>query len=223
MQRETIMNVIKFLLEKLSDLRVDGDERLPDSGGYIVATNHISRLDTPFLMLSTARKDVIGMIAKEYQRIPFFRWVLSSMEVIWVSREEYDFAAFRSAVDYLKHGWVVGMAPEGTRSKDGTLITGKPGVALLAKKAGVQIVPAAITGSADMAKRLSHFKKMNVHVRFGKAFSLPVSKEGEGRDYLVQATDEIMCQIGALLPEARRGVYANHPRLKVLLAHQNET
>ncbi|MGV8049370.1 MAG: lysophospholipid acyltransferase family protein [Anaerolineaceae bacterium] len=220
MKRERIMNIIRYLLHKLADVHIDGASNIPPTGGYLVVTNHTSRLDTPFLMLSTARHDVIGLISTKYQKIPFFQWILDSIQVIWISRDEYDFAAFRLAVNYLKRGWIVGIAPEGTRSKTGNLMVGKPGAALLALKSAVQIIPASVSGSSEMVKRFIRFRKMDVTIRFGKPFSLPDASTGDEKSRLIAGTEEIMCQIAALLPEEKRGVYRNHPRLLNILEQE---
>lgn len=219
--REKVMQLLRGVLSGLVDLQVEGSENIPEHGGYVLATSHISRLDTPFLMLSTSRKDVVGMVARDYERAPFFGWFLNKLGVIWISREGYDFQAFREATTFLRNGGIVGLAPEGARSKDGKLMEGKPGAALLAMKSKVQVLPAAVLGSADMMKRFVKLKKMQVKVIFGKPFSLPQPVDGQNeKSILDQATTEIMLRIAALLPEERRGYYADHPNLKVLLRSQ---
>lgn len=223
MQRERIFKLIRFLAKVLANLRVEGYEHVPETGPLILVINHISRLDTPFLMLSTTRQDTIGMVGDSYRKIPFFSWLLDKMGVIWVNRESYDFAAFREAEEYLKKGWVIGVAPEGTRSRTGMMKPGKPGAALLAKKAGVQILPAAITGSEEMASRLLHLKKMDVRVRFGAPFGFDsLDSHEDNKAWLEDATEEMMCRIAVLLPEERRGVYKDHPRVAQLLSETQE-
>lgn len=225
MQRERILKIIRIIANALAKIQVDGHEHVPETGPFILVTNHISRLDTPFLMLSTTRKDTIGMVGASYRKIPFFKWLLDGIGVIWVNREEYDFAAFREAADYLKRGWIIGIAPEGTRSRTGSLKMGKPGTALLAKKSGVQIIPAAVTGSEEMTSRLLRLRKMDVRVRFGEPFQLPSAEShADNKEWLEEATVEIMCQIAALLPEERRGFYKDHARVAQLLdAYQAQT
>jgi 1-acyl-sn-glycerol-3-phosphate acyltransferase len=219
--RERVMNLLRWLVDRLVNLEVEGKYNVPDKGGFVLATSHISRLDTPFLMLGTHRKDVVGMVAREYERAPFFGWFLNKLGVIWISREGYDFKAFRQASAFLKKGGIVGLAPEGTRSRDGKLMQGKKGTTLLALKNKAQVIPAAVLGSADMMKRFLKLKKMQVKVIFGKPFDLPQPAEGQSeKDILDQATTEIMLRIAALLPEERRGFYADHPKLKVLLDSQ---
>jgi 1-acyl-sn-glycerol-3-phosphate acyltransferase len=163
------------------------------------------------------------MVASNYKHAPFIGWFLSKLGVIWIDRDGYDFKAFREASAYLKKGGIVGLAPEGRRSKDGQLLEGKPGTVLLALRNKAQVIPAAVLGSADMMKRLLKLKKMQVKVIFGKPFDLPRPEEEQnGKDILELATTEIMCRIAALLPEERRGFYRDHQRLKVLLAAQQQ-
>ncbi len=219
--RERVMKILHRLVNPLVNLQIEGAENVPDTGGYVLATSHISRLDTVFLMLSTTRKDVVPMVAKDYEKAPFFGWFLNKLNVIWISREGYDFQAFREASSYLKSEWIVGLAPEGTRSTTGGLLEGKPGAALLAMKNKVKIIPAAVLGSADMMKNFLKLTKMKVKVIFGQPFDLPGMDEGgREKDFLDHATTEIMLRIAMLLPEERRGVYSDHPRLRVLLESQ---
>jgi len=223
MQRERIIKIIRKLVNALANLRVEGGEHVPDSGAFILVTNHISRLDTPFLMLSTTRQDTVGMVGDSYRKIPFFRWLLDGIGVIWVNREEYDFAAFREAADYLKRGWIIGIAPEGTRSRTGKMKPGKPGTALLVKKTGAQIIPAAVTGTEEMTSRLLRLRKMDVRVRFGEPFQIaPPEPDEDNKAWLEKATEEMMCRIAALLPLERRGVYAENPRVSQILVETQE-
>lgn len=221
--RKRVMKILLKIIHALVDLEIVGSENVPDTGGFVLATSHISRLDTPFLMAATTRKNVIPMVARDYQKAPIFGWLLSKLGVIWISREGYDFHAFREASTFLKNGWIVGLAPEGTRSKTGELMEGKPGAALLALKTKVPVIPAAVLGSAEMLKWFSKFKKMRVKIIFGEPFDLAQPEEApKEKDRLEMATTEIMSRIALLLPEERRGFYANHPRLKVLLEEKQQ-
>jgi len=221
MERQRVMKVLRYVADRLVDLKIVGSENVQDGVAYIVATSHISRLDTPFLMLSTNRQDIIAMVAREYEKAPFFGWFLNKLGVIWISRDGYDLEAFRDASVHLKRNWIVGIAPEGTRSRTQQLLQGKPGAALLAIRNQVQVIPTAVLGSTNVIQSILHLKKAQVEVRFGMPFLLPqVQDEKTTKDRLQQATDEIMCRIALLLPEERRGFYANSPRLKELQAEQ---
>ena len=93
----------------------------------------------------------------------------------------------------------------------------KPGVAFLAAKANVPIVPVAITGTERTMQDLIRFRRSPIRVEFGEPFMLSVNREKDRDASLSQAADEIMCQIARLLPDKYRGVYSDHSRLQELL------
>jgi len=215
-----MLALIRILAKLLTRTEVIDYDKIPQSGAFLLTTNHTSRQDTPLLALSTPRKDVIGMVAKNYQEHKLIAWLLSGIGVIWMSREETDFPAFREAVSHLKNGWVVGIAPEGTRSREQKMLEGKAGAALLAERAQVPIVPVAIWGTADLIKDLKRFRRNRVTIRYGKAYHLTPLGDSDHKEWLQKSTTEIMCRIAALLPERYRGFYAEHPRLKELLTQE---
>ena len=222
--RDDLLNIIQKLIDKFCNQKIYNAE-IPESlNGALLVTNHISRLDTVFLMLSTKRRDVIAMTASNYRTAFFFGTILKKLGVIWLDRGESDFKAMRETAKYLKKGWIVGLAPEGRRSRSGKLIKAKPGAVLIAMKTGVPIIPVGLVGTADMGKAIRKWRKMDVTINFGEAFYLPEQEENEhNRDYVERALDEIMCRIAVLIPEEQRGFYADHPRLKSLLAEIEET
>jgi len=217
MKRETLRNIFIFLIKLLTDTEYIGLENLPTQGGIILATNHLSQIDSPVLLSVPNRTDITALVADKYKPYLFFNFIVTTVGAIWIDRSKADFTAFRLALEQIKAGKALGIAPEGTRSATGKLSQGKPGSILLAIKADVPIVPVAITGTENAFSQLLHFQRPHLRVRFGKAFHLP-SIDRENRDEQMQrATDEMMCRIAALLPENYRGVYENHPRLKELL------
>jgi 1-acyl-sn-glycerol-3-phosphate acyltransferase len=159
------------------------------------------------------------MVAEYHEQYAFRRWLANLVGAIFVDRYQADFSALREVMRRLKQGGVLIISPEGTRSKTGGLLPGQPGTAYLAAKTGVPVLPVSIVGSEDrlVAANLKRLKRSPVNLVFGEAFSIPTLPK-EGREESLQVyTDEIMCQIAALLPESYRGVYAGHPRLQQLL------
>lgn len=194
-------------------------ENLPLHSSFVIAANHIGRLDAVIIYAFSKRRDIILLAAEKYREIPLVRWLAKQLDVIWVDRFNADFSAVRETLARLKKGGVLVLAPEGTRSPDGRLQKGRAGASFLAMKAGTPILPVALVGSDDalVVAQLRRFKRPKVTIRVGKLFRLP-PPNGQERDALLeQYTDEIMCRIAALLPPERRGVYADHPRLKTLL------
>jgi len=221
--RDGLFNFLRKLIAKISNQKIYNPEIPEGHKGALLVTNHISRLDTVFLMLSTKRKDVIALTASNYRTMLFFGTILRKMGVIWLNRGESDFKAIREATDYLEKGWIVGLAPEGRRSRSGKLMKAKPGAVLIAMKTGVPVIPVGLVGTADMDKAIKEWRKMDVTINFGEAFYLPEREENEhNRDYVERALDEVMCRIAVLIPEEQRGYYAGHPRVKSLLAEMEE-
>ena len=215
-----IRSIVRFLLRLIARIEVVGAENLPQSRGYVVAGNHIGLLDAfmPYVFLD--RLDIILLVAEKHRKHAFTRWLTHLINGIFIDRYNADVGALRATLRRLQAGGILTMTPEGTRSKSGNLNEARPGGIFLAWKAGVPILPAAITGDEDavVKDRLKHFRRLDIRIRAGKPFTLPPAK-GRDRDALMQEyTEEVMCRIAALLPPERRGVYTNHPRLKELLA-----
>lgn len=218
MSKETLTAILRFLFKIFVRLEFEGTENIPLSGGVLVTTNHLSQLDTPVLMLNPVRPDITALVTDKYKNQLFTRWFAETAHGIWIDRTRADFAAFRTAIEALRSGQAVGIAPEGTRSKTGGLIEGKSGTVLLAIKAGMPIVPVAVTGTQNGFVKIFTLQRPHFKARFGPAYHLPPMDRDNRDAYMQQATDEIMCRIALELPEEYRGVYADHPRLKELLA-----
>jgi 1-acyl-sn-glycerol-3-phosphate acyltransferase len=210
------------LLRLIARIEVKGLERTTPPGGLIVTGNHLGRLD-PFLVYSILRRsDIIMLVAEKYQQNAVTRWLVRLVNGIYIDRFNADFRALREVLNRLKAGGILVMAPEGTRSPTGGLIEGRPGAAYLAAKSGLPIVPVAEWGAEDreVVRRLSRLRRLDIHLRIGEPYTLPPLPARGREEVLQQYTDEMMCQIAALLPPAYRGVYADHPRLQEILAGQ---
>jgi 1-acyl-sn-glycerol-3-phosphate acyltransferase len=214
---------VRLILRLIAHVEVAGIHNLPTSGSFVIAGNHIGRMDAamPYYLLD--RSDIIVMVAEKYQKVAFTRWLTRLVNGIFIDRYKADVGALRQTLRRLQEGGILTMTPEGTRSRSGNLIEARPGGIYLAWKAGVPILPVAITGTEDaiVKKNLQHFKRFHIKIVAGPAFLLPPI-EGQDRDALMQQyTDEVMCRIAALLPKERRGAYADHPRLKEILGEIN--
>lgn len=211
---------IALLARILLRLEFKDVDNIPEEGGLIIVTNHMSRADTAILLLNPVRDDLAALVTDKYKNFPIISFIVSAMPHIWIDRSRADFAAFRSAIEYLNQGGALGIAPEGTRSKQGELIEGKPGAVLIAVRAGAPIVPVGIAGSDKLQRNLRRLRRTPVTVRYGKPFELPPFDAADRAGYMQRATDEIMCRIAAQLPEEHHGFYRDHPRLQELLAEK---
>jgi 1-acyl-sn-glycerol-3-phosphate acyltransferase len=211
--------IIRLILNIIARIDVIGFDNLPAGRGYVIAANHIGRLDAAMPYYLLERPDIIVMVAEKYQKYAFTRWLTRLVNGIFIDRYKADVGALRQTLRRLQAGGILTMTPEGTRSRSGNLIEARPGGIFLAWKAGVPILPVAITGTEDavVKDRLRHFKRLQIKLVAGPAFTLP-PVQGKDRDVLMQQyTDEVMSRIAVLLPEDRRGAYAQHPRLMELL------
>ena len=218
MKYRTLRSIVRFVMRIIADIEIHGIEKLP-AGNVIVAANHLGRLDTAVLLCVLDREDIIMPIAEKYRDHPIFGAIGRAANGIWLNRFEADYAALRQILARMEQGGLLVIAPEGTRSKTEALQEGKLGVAFLASKSGYPVLPVAVTGTEDrgIVENLKRLRRSKIVVRGGDLFTIDLPR-GRGREQAMrEATDEIMCQIGALLPETYRGVYANHPRLKELL------
>jgi 1-acyl-sn-glycerol-3-phosphate acyltransferase len=213
MKRETLRKFILFLLRTLSKVEFSGCEHLPKEGPVIVATNHMSRVDTLLLFINPVRTDITALVADKYLNYPVFRFILKTGGVIWLDRSQADFGAFRKAREVLKEGVALGIAPEGTRSSTGELAEGKPGTAMLAASTQTTIVPVGIAGTDTYFRDLLRLRRPRVHLKFGPAINLAPLDRSTRDEQLKQATEEIMLGIARLLPPRYRGFYKDHPRL----------
>jgi 1-acyl-sn-glycerol-3-phosphate acyltransferase len=217
MQRETLRKILEALLTTLARVEFCGLENLPPEGKLIIATNHMSRVDTLLLFINPVRKDITALVADKYKKIPVFNWILDVGGVIFLDRDKADFGAFRVAVETINKGVAMGIAPEGTRSPIGQLQQGKPGVVLLAQKTGVPVVPVGIAGTDTFFRDLLRLRRPKVRLSFGPAYHVPPLDRANRDESLNQATDEIMARIAARLPEKYWGYYKDHPRVRELV------
>jgi 1-acyl-sn-glycerol-3-phosphate acyltransferase len=219
MRQKIFQKVFRFIIWLIADVELIGLENIPDIKTFAIASNHIGRLDIGCVFAGLDQTEFILPLAEKYKKNPFTHFIGYMMGVIWLDRYTTDFKAIREMMTRIKQGGVLVIAPEGTRSKTGSLQEGKPGVAFLAAKAGLAIVPAALLGTEDrvVVDNIKHLRRSHFKLIGGKSFVLPQLKSGSREEQIKAHTDEIMCRIAALLPEDKRGFYASHPRVKELL------
>ena len=198
--------IINVLLSLISHREYVGLENIPAKPPYIMVINHLAVFDAP-LMLTVCPHTIRAFAAAKHKRNPLYALVLIMAGSIWVRRGEVDRKALREALDVLKRGEALGMAPEGTRARGPyALQKGKTGPAYLATRAGVPLVPVGLTGTEQIKSNLPRLRRTHICVVVGKPFRLPESGRVRGQK-LREYTDFIMHRIAELLPEEYRGVY----------------
>jgi 1-acyl-sn-glycerol-3-phosphate acyltransferase len=219
---EIFRGILKLMFDILAPIKAYGKENiaLAGPGGFVAAINHISYWDAPLLFVQIpAGRKMAAFGTNKYRNYRFFSFILRLVGVIWVNREAPSAATIKAAVQVLRNGEVLGVAPEGTRSGvTHALQEGKTGAVYLAITAGVPVIPVAVTHTDQILHDLKHLRRSHVSIIFGKPIHFPAPARQERDAKLEEYTTELMCQIAALLPVEYRGVYANHPRLQHLLS-----
>jgi 1-acyl-sn-glycerol-3-phosphate acyltransferase len=192
-------------------------ERLPSTGPYILIANHLSYFDLPLLFGVVGGPNVTGWAAEKYERHPIFGPIVRMGGGIFIQRGKVDRKAIAAAEEWLEGGNIFGVAPEGTRSRTGTLQRGKTGVVYLAHATNAPIVPVGIWGTENVLSSWKKLRRPILHLNVGEPFHLPPPDESDRSASIRQQSHEIMLRIAALIPPKYHGYYADHPRLPEFL------
>ena len=201
----SIIRIILFFIKKID---VSELKKVPKKGPLILAVNHVNFLDAPVLITHMGSRSFTGFAKRETWDKPLMAFLFTLWGGIPIDRGVADFNAFKIAKDALleKHQ-ILAIAPEGTRSGDGILNQGKPGIAILAGKTKVPILPVVYYGHEDFKENLRRFKRTPFKVRVGKPFYCKFEGQEKNKIVLQGMTDAIMLEIADLLPEKYRGIY----------------
>jgi 1-acyl-sn-glycerol-3-phosphate acyltransferase len=201
---------------------VEGQQHVPLVGGCIIACNHT--LGPDYVVLGYASPRQIYYMAK----MEIFAWhplltrFFVAVGAFPVQRGRGDIEAMNKAVELVRSGKVLGMFPEGTRSRTGQLIRGKTGAARIALLAQAPVAPAVVIDSHLVLKRLGQFwRRPHVIVRFGEPLHLTGNPDDPAETR--RQTDRIMRAIAALLPPERRGVYGDTTETALAPESQEES
>jgi len=193
---------LRRALRRWFDLRVDGLEHLPSSGPYLIAANHHNYLDGVVLGVTVPEPISFLVMPRVWRATPLHPLFHRNIRSIPIDLERADVGALRRALQSLQEGRVVGIFPEGPFSVRGRLEPGLPGVALLALRSGVPVVPAGIRGTYEaLAGRRGYIpRRVPIGVRFGPARCFSGDGSHERRSARSHVTRRIMDDIAALLP-----------------------
>ena len=185
--------------------RVYGREHVPETGGVVLAGNH--NMGPDFVIIGHACPRQVYYMAKReaFEVHPLLTRFLHAVGTFPVDRGRRDMSAFAAGLDLLRTGRVIGMFPEGTRSRTGALQRGKSGAVRMAMEAQVPILPVAVVNSPAVMKGFLRFPKPEVTVRFGPAFMPEGSPDDP--EAVRRNTVRTMQSIAALLPPEMRGPY----------------
>lgn len=184
--------VVAAVFFPLYRIEVKGKEHFPKEGAVLLCSNHIDNLDPPTVGISAPRQ-VHFMAKEELFRVPVLGGIVRKVGSFPVKRGMSDREALRNGLNVLKDGGVLGLFPEGTRSKDGQLGKGLAGAGFFALRSNALVVPCAVIGT---------YKPFNkVKVFFGEPINLDPLRERKAT--AEEATELIMSKIAELLEKHR--------------------
>lgn len=214
--------VLRGVFGSVARIRYEGPATLPRVGPLLLVANHTSNIDPPLVAawLQPRLGRPIQFLAKEQLFVPALRPLLDHAGAILVRAGGSDVQAYHDALMVLRGGGIVGLFPEGTRSLDGRLGEAHPGVALLALRAGVPILPVGISGAQRFLPREGRVPAFGsrITIRVGEPFAIGDAPSDAGattaagrRRRTEAATTGIMTRLAALLEPAQRGRWGAAP------------
>lgn len=201
-QRRALIALARALFAPIMKMDVQGVGNVPHEGAAILVANHVTNFDV-FPMQFALPRVIFFMGKAELFRNPIMDVLIRNLSGFPVNRGEKDQWAMDHALKILRHGQMLGMFPEGTRSKGRGLSVAKTGTARLAIESGCPIVPMTIIGTDRFFRRFPRQAPVLVSI-------LPPLTPEHGENPLA-LTDRLMFTLARALPEAMRGVYAELP------------
>ncbi len=211
--RSVIGMLAQLFFRVFGRLSVIDVENVPRTGGVLIASNHASNLD-PILGWAGLRgyRHIWGIGKIELFKNKVMAYVIHSMGAIPIRRGVVDRSVFKRTLELLAQGDAVGIFPEGTRTHDGRLNPGQPGIGLMIQKSGVPVVPTAIIGTFEMLPRgAKKLRRVPLTMVFGKPILFPPNTSRE------VIADAIMIAIAELLTAHGRPTEPPTPERAALL------
>ncbi len=190
--------------------RIDAPDldRVPRQGPLILISNHTGSLEVPLLFARLQPRKITGWAKIETWNNAFLGWLFTLWGAIPVRRGEADLSALRQALRALEQGYIFGLAPEGTRNRNGKLIRARPGAVMLAEMSNAPLLPVVHWGGEYFSSNLKRLRRTDFHVRVGSPFRLDTHGKKITGDERQVIADEMMLRLTRLLPSEYHGVYS---------------
>lgn len=185
---------------------------VPREGPLLLVTNHINFLEVPIIYTHLQPRPITGFAKAETWDNPILGLLFDFWKAIPIHRGEPDMKALRRGLRALSEGNILAVAPEGTRSGDGRLEKGHPGIVTLALRSGAPILPVVCYGGEAFWGNFRRLKRTVFNLVVGHHFFLIAEPGPLTREIRRAMVDEIMFQLAGLLPEPYRGKYSDIER-----------
>lgn len=182
--------VFKIYFFFANRITLEGTENIPEKGGLVLCSNHIHWLD-PILIGICVKRKIYFMAKAELFKNKFFAFIIRNINAFPVKRGTADISAIKRSLSIIKNGDILGIFPEGTRSKNGKLLPAEPGASVIALKTKAPIIPVRVQGSYSF--------RGNLRVTIGKPilFEEYIGKKLSGEE-INSISQRIMAEIGRL-------------------------
>jgi 1-acyl-sn-glycerol-3-phosphate acyltransferase len=192
-------------------LRVDAEQlvRIPLRGPLLIIVNHVNFLELPVIYPRIPSDMGTGFSKIQNWSNPIYRLLFNNWDVIPIDRDSFDISAMRKGFEALDQGKILFITPEGTRSHDGRLQLGKPGVAMMALHNNAPVWPVACYGGEAISANLRRLRRTEYHVVVGNPFQVVTGEARVTGAVRQSIADAMMYQIAALLPPQYRGAYTD--------------
>lgn len=204
-----VTGTIKLLTHILCKIDADQLSRVPGHGPLIITSNHINFIEVPVVYTHLQPREVTGFAKAETWKNPAMGFLFDLWGGIPIQRGEADSVAIRKALEALQKDKILAIAPEGTRSGDGKLKRGLPGIVMLAQLTNAPILPLVYFGGEKIRSNMKHMRRTDFHIRVGRMFKLSFHGSKPDREERIRMVDEIMYQMATLLPPEYRGYYGD--------------
>ncbi len=212
LSQRVFLATFRPLLSICFSWKAEGRENVPLTGPLILVANHVHVLD-PILLVFTLPRWITFVAKEELFRSLFLRFWLRWAGSLPLQRDgkvREKQRILEGAKKALDEGSILGMFPEGGRSRDGKLRKGKPGSAVIASKTHVPLLPVGVIGTDKIHGIGWLWKRPRIVVKIGKPFKLPPTNNKISKAQMQSLTTQMMREIAALLPPEYQGAYEKH-------------
>ncbi len=213
--------IARALYRNLTKIKISGMENIPQKGPYLIAFNHTSIYEPPFLVAMWPMPPIpLGAVEvwKEPDKL-LFAYLYGGIPI---DRDQYDRAAMERVVAALRNGYSILIAPEGRLSRQPGMKRAKLGISYFVERTRARVVPVGIVGcTPDFLIRVLKLKKPKVEMHIGAPFELPPIGDLPlaRKDAYQQNADYVLARVAALLPVEYRGYYLDYER--IILTHSS--
>ncbi len=193
---KVLRNIVGFLLR--SRVRFEGTDLIPENGAVVLIANHQNALD-PVAVGLALKRPVHFLAKKELFENKFLNWFLTHLLCIPIDRDGMDRAALKKAIRVLDDEGVLGIFPEGTREKEGTMLPFKTGVSFIASQSDCLIVPIGLDGCGRLLKPFSP----KARLRVGEPFPYEALSGEKRRETMARITKKEEETVGELVHQLK--------------------